>query len=189
MKKTIASILVSTLLFTCNITAQGYTVNVEKSKIHWIGKKVTGDHDGYIKLKQGEFSVIDNQIKKGQFTIDMNSITCTDIVDAKSNQKLIKHLKSPDFFGVELHPTAKLVLTKSSRFNNNQCVVQGDLTIKNKTDVVKFLVKREGETFKATIEVDRSKYDVRYGSTSFFDNLGNKVIYDIFELEVELTLD
>ena len=52
MKKTIASILVSTLLFTCNITAQGYTVNVEKSKIHWIGKKVTGDHDGYIKLKQ-----------------------------------------------------------------------------------------------------------------------------------------
>ena len=90
MKKTIASILVSTLLFTCNITAQGYTVNVEKSKIHWIGKKVTGDHDGYIKLKQGEFSVIDNQIKKGQFTIDMNSITCTDIEDAKSNQKLIK---------------------------------------------------------------------------------------------------
>ena len=189
MKKTIASILVSTLLFICNITAQGYTVNVEKSKIHWIGKKVTGDHDGYIKLKQGEFSVIDNQIKKGQFTIDMNSITCTDIEDAKSNQKLIKHLKSPDFFGVKLHPTAKLVLTKSSRFNNNQCVVQGDLTIKNKTDVVKFLVKREGETFKATIEVDRSKYDVRYGSTSFFDNLGNKVIYDIFELEVELTLD
>ena len=50
-------------------------------------------------------------------------------------------------------------------------------------------MKRDGVTFKATIEVDRSKYDVRYGSTSFFDNLGNKVIYDIFELEVELTLN
>ena len=181
----------SPLILTASGTPHcGHPIDgLEKSKIHWIGKKVTGDHDGYIKLKQGEFSVIDNQIKKGQFTIDMNSITCTDIEDAKSNQKLIKHLKSPDFFGVELHPTAKLVLTKSSRFNNNQCVVQGDLTIKNKTDVVKFLVKREGETFKATIEVDRSKYDVRYGSTSFFDNLGNKVINDIFELEVELTLD
>ena len=95
----------------------------------------------------------------------MNSMTCTDIKNAKSNQKLINHLKSPNFFGVELHPTAKLVLTKSSRFNNNQCIVLGDLTIKNKTDVVKFLVKRDGETFKATIEVDRSKYDVRYGST------------------------
>ena len=189
MKKITTSVLASILLFTCNITAQDYTVNVEKSKIHWIGKKVTGEHDGYIKLKQGEFSVIDNQIKKGQFTIDMNSITCEDIEDPKYNQKLIEHLKSPDFFGVELHPTAKLVLTKSSRFNNNQCVVQGDLTIKNKTDVVKFLVKRDGVTFKATIEVDRSKYDVRYGSTSFFDNLGNKVIYDIFELEVELTLN
>ena len=59
----------------------------------------------------------------------------------------------------------------------------------NRFSVVKFLVKREGETFKATIEVDRSKYDVRYGSSSFFDNLGDKVIYDVFELEVELILE
>ena len=116
-------------------------------------------------------------------------MTCTDIEDAQYNQKLIGHLKSADFFGVDQYSTANLVLTKSSRFNNNQCVVQGNLTIKNKTDVVKFLVKREGETFKATIEVDRSKYDVRYGSSSFFDNLGDKVIYDVFELEVELILE
>ena len=68
-------------------------------------------------------------------------------------------------------------------------MVQGNLTIKNKTDVVKFLVKRDEQTFKATIEVDRSKYDVRYGSSSFFDNLGDKVIYDVFELDVELTLN
>ena len=189
MKKITVSILAIVLLLTGHNVAQEYTVNTEKSKIHWIGKKVTGEHDGYIQLKQGKFSIIDDQIKKGQFTIDMNSMTCTDIEDAKYNQKLIGHLKSADFFGVEQFPIAKLVLTKSSRFNNNQCVVQGDLTIKNKTDVVKFLVIRDVKTFKATIEIDRSKYDVRYGSSSFFDNLGDKVIYDVFELEVELTLD
>tara|TARA_B100000683_G_scaffold3483_1_gene3657 strand:+ start:615 stop:1202 length:588 start_codon:yes stop_codon:yes gene_type:complete len=189
MKKITGSILAAVLLLTYNISAQDYTVNTEKSKIHWIGKKVTGEHDGFIQLKQGKFSVIDDQIKKGQFTIDMNSMTCTDIEDAQYNQKLIGHLKSADFFGVEQFPKAKLVLTKSSKFKNNQCVVQGDLTIKNKTDVVKFLVKRDGQTFKATIEVDRSKYDVRYGSSSFFDNLGDKVIYDVFELDVELTLN
>ena len=189
MKKITDSILAAVLLLTYNISAQDYTVNTEKSKIHWIGKKVTGEHDGFIQLKQGKFSVIDDQIKNGQFTIDMNSMTCTDIEDAQYNQKLIGHLKSADFFGVEQFPKAKLVLTKSSKFKNNQCVVQGDLTIKNKTDVVKFLVKRDGQTFKATIEVDRSKYDVRYGSSSFFDNLGDKVIYDVFELDVELTLN
>ncbi len=189
MKKITGSILAAVLLLTYNISAQDYTVNTEKSKIHWIGKKVTGEHDGFIQLKQGKFSVIDDQIKNGQFTIDMNSMTCTDIEDAQYNQKLIGHLKSADFFGVEQFPKAKLVLTKSSKFKNNQCVVQGDLTIKNKTDVVKFLVKRDGQTFKATIEVDRSKYDVRYGSSSFFDNLGDKVIYDVFELDVELTLN
>ena len=189
MKKIKVSVLAVVLLLTYNFIAQDYTVNIEKSKIHWIGKKVTGEHDGFIQLKQGQFSVIDDQIKKGQFTIDMNSMTCTDIEDPKYNQKLIGHLKSADFFGVEQFPTAKLVLTKSSKFKNNQCVVQGDLTIKNKTDVVKFLVNRDGQTFKATIEVDRSKYDVRYGSSSFFDDLGDKVIYDVFELDVELSLN
>lgn len=189
MKNITSLIFAAFTLLTSNFIAQDYIVNTEKSKIHWIGKKVTGEHDGFIQLKQGQFSVIDDQIKKGQFTIDMNSMTCTDIEDAQYNQKLIGHLKSADFFGVDQYSTANLVLTKSSRFNNNQCVVQGNLTIKNKTDVVKFLVKREGETFKATIEVDRSKYDVRYGSSSFFDNLGDKVIYDVFELEVELILE
>ena len=189
MKNITSLIFAAFTLLTSNLIAQDYIVNTEKSKIHWIGKKVTGEHDGFIQLKQGKFSVIDDQIKKGQFTIDMNSMTCTDIEDAQYNQRLIGHLKSADFFGVDQYSTANLVLTKSSRFNNNQCVVQGNLTIKNKTDVVKFLVKREGETFKATIEVDRSKYDVRYGSSSFFDNLGDKVIYDVFELEVELILE
>ncbi len=189
MKKTTYSILAAIILLSSNFKAQDYTVNVAKSKIHWTGKKVTGEHEGFIQLKQGKFSVIDDQIKKGQFTIDMNSMTCTDIEDATYNQKLVGHLKSTDFFGVEQYPIAKLVLTKSSKFENNQCIVQGDLTIKDKTDVVKFLVKRDGEIFKATIEVDRSKYDVRYGSSSFFDNLGDKVIYDVFELDVELTLE
>ena len=119
----------------------------------------------------------------------MSSMTCTDIEDATYNQKLVGHLKSADFFGVENYPTAKLIITNSTPFKDNQCVLHGNLTIKDKTDDVQFIVKRNNDVYKAKINVDRSKYDVKYGSSSFFDNLGDKVIYDIFELEVKLILN
>ncbi len=189
MKKTIITIALSFIFNIGCYIAQDYKVNTDKSTIHWIGKKVTGEHDGYISIKEGQFYIVNNQITRGQFYIDMSSMTCTDIEDATYNQKLVGHLKSADFFGVENYPTAKLIITKSTPFKDNQCVLHGNLTIKDKTDDVQFIVKRNNDVYKAKINVDRSKYDVKYGSSSFFDNLGDKVIYDIFELEVKLILN
>ena len=189
MKKTIITFALAFIFNIGCYIAQDYKVNTDKSTIHWIGKKVTGEHDGFISIKEGQFYIVNNQITRGQFYIDMSSMTCTDIEDATYNQKLVGHLKSADFFGVENYPTAKLIITKSTPFKDNQCVLHGNLTIKDKTDVVQFIVKRNNDVYKAKINVDRSKYDVKYGSSSFFDNLGDKVIYDIFELEVKLILN
>ena len=189
MKKTIITFALAFIFNIGCYIAQDYKVNTDKSTIHWIGKKVTGEHDGFISIKEGQFYIVNNQITRGQFYIDMSSMTCTDIEDATYNQKLVGHLKSADFFGVENYPTAKLIITNSTPFKDNQCVLHGNLTIKDKTDVVQFIVKRNNDVYKAKINVDRSKYDVKYGSSSFFDNLGDKVIYDIFELEVKLILN
>ena len=189
MKKTIITFALAFIFNIGCYIAQDYKVNTDKSTIHWIGKKVTGEHDGFISIKEGQFYIVNNQITRGQFYIDMSSMTCTDIEDATYNQKLVGHLKSADFFGVENYPTAKLIITNSTPFKDNQCVLHGNLTIKDKTDDVQFIVKRNNDVYKAKINVDRSKYDVKYGSSSFFDNLGDKVIYDIFELEVKLILN
>lgn len=165
------------------------TVNASASSLKWIGYKVTGSHEGTIGLESGTLQFDDNGILTGgSFVIDMSSIDVTDM-DADMNKKLEGHLKSEDFFGVENYPKARLEITKAvSRGNGKEYKIDGNLTIKETTAPVKFIATVMGENAEAKIEVDRSVYNVRYGSGSFFDNLGDKTIYDIFELYVDLKM-
>ena len=174
------------LIATTSTFAQSYKVNTDKTTIKWEGKKIGGAHDGFIKFKEGSFTVKDNQITTGSFVIDMNSMTNADIEDEGYRDKLIGHLKSDDFFGTEKFPTAQLVITKASKFKNGVASVKADLTIKSKTHPIEFEVTKKGSSYTTLLTVDRSKYDIRYGSKSFFDNLGDKVIYDDFTLAVNL---
>ena len=114
--------------------------------------------------------------------------TDIDVEDAEYKAKLEGHLKSDDFFGVEKYPTAKLEIKKASAFKDNKAQVTAHLTIKETTLPVEFEVERGEGQMMATIVVDRSKYDVRYGSGSFFEGLGDKMIYDDFTLMVTLSL-
>jgi polyisoprenoid-binding protein YceI len=184
------NILLSALFIAASLStfAQDYTVDVQKSQVKWLATKVTGKHNGTISIKSGEMSVKNNKISSGTFVIDMNSIANEDLTDAGYNQKLVGHLKSDDFFGVATYPEAKLVVTKATAFKNNQADVRGDLTIKNKTNSILFTVTKSGDKYLAKIIVDRSKFDVKYGSNSFFDNLGDKAISDEFNLDVELVV-
>lgn len=182
-------LLVFALFFAGALNAQNFKVNVDKSEIKWLGKKVTGQHNGKIKLADGALTLKDNKIAAGTFNIDMKSITNDDLADAGYNQKLVGHLKSDDFFGVEKFPVATLVLTEGAVFANNSAEVKGKLTIKGITNPLAFTVTKNGNTYSSTIAVDRSKFDVRYGSGSFFDNLGDKVIDDIFTLDVVLVVE
>ncbi len=185
--KTMKTMLVAmSLAVGSNLSAKELKADIDKTQITWLGKKVTGQHNGTINLKSGSLNVESNTIVSGKFVIDMTSIRNTDLTDAESNAKLVGHLKSDDFFSVEKYPEATLVITEGAEFNNDQAHVKGDLTIKGITHPVEFDVKRSGNVYNATITVDRSKYNVRYGSKSFFNDLGDKVIYDNFELGVKL---
>jgi len=186
MKKLKIILAVAFLMTGFVLNAQNLKVNSEKSSITWIGKKVGGEHNGNIKLKSGDFEIKGDQIVSGYFVIDMESMTNNDLTSEEYNQKLIGHLKSDDFFGADKFPTATLKLSKAGKFVDNKAVVEGELTIKGKTNPISFEVKKVGNTYTASIIVDRSKYDVRYGSKSFFDNLGDKYINDEFTLDVKL---
>jgi len=187
--KTIKILLLSfSVLFTGIVYAQDHKADTKKTEIKWTGKKVTGEHWGYVKLKDGDFKLKDNNIVEGNFTIDMNSISVMDVEDEEYNKKLEGHLKSDDFFGVKKHPTAKLHIKKATPFKDYSSQVEGELTIKDITHPIKFDVKMAKNAYIATITIDRSKYDVRYGSGSFFDNLGDNLIYDDFTLNVKLYL-
>ncbi len=189
--RTIKSILATVMILaTVGLTAQDMKVDTQKSNLKWHGEKVTGEHWGNIDLKEGWLSWDNNKLTDGEFVIDMASITNTDIEDEGYNAKLVGHLKSDDFFGVNKYPTAKLEIKGSEKFQNNKAKVKAHLTIKETTLPIEFEAQKEGNWFMAEIVIDRSKYDVRYGSGSFFDNLGDKTIYDDFTLTVKIaTMD
>lgn len=195
MKKVVFSILsLSALLLSAFTTPPAEVmVDIEKSQIVWTGKKVTGSHDGTVNLKDGSLMMEGDMLKGGSFTIDMTSITNADMAGKDGAAKLEGHLKSTDFFNVAEYPDATLEITEVvHRGTPGSFKVVGNLTIKGITKPIKFNtnIAEEGgmKVATANIVVDRSEYDVRYGSGSFFDNLGDKTIYDEFELDVKLVL-
>lgn len=181
--KSIALALVAFVSFTVN--AQSKKVDVTKSTINWVGKKVTGAHEGTITLKEGALVFKGKKVVNGNFTVDMTTINTTDL-DGKGKTNLDGHLKSDDFFGVEKFPTATLVFKTIGEKGKGVYAVTADLTIKGKTEPIKFDLTVAGNTATTSLNVDRTKYGIQYGSGSFFDNLGDKTINDEFELKVKL---
>ncbi len=167
------------------VNAQTKKINASKSTINWVGKKVTGQHSGDVKFKDGAVVLKNNKLKGGSFTVDMTSINATDI-SGEYQQKLNGHLKADDFFGTDKFATAKLVFKSISDKGANVYGVTADLTIKGITKPVTFDITVKGNTATTAFKVDRTKYDIKYGSGSFFEGLGDKTIYDEFELSVNL---
>ena len=179
------------LTFSGFIYAQNFTVDPASSTVKWVGEKVTGRHDGTVNISSGTIIMKDGKLNSGKVEIDMTSIKNNDLEDAEYKAKLEGHLKSDDFFGVATFPTASLVITNAVHQGKNDYKVMGRLTIKGITKPIKFhatVDEKDGTlTGTAEIVIDRSEYNVRYGSGSFFDDLGDKTIYDEFLLKVNIS--
>lgn len=170
--------------------AKEFAVDASASTIVWKGEKVVGNsHTGTLSLASGSLDISKGKLKGGSFTVDMTSLTDTDL-EGEWKTKLENHLKSDDFFGVESFPTAELTITNVNSTGDNTYDVTGDITIKGKTESISFSTTLNevdnGYEASASITFDRSKFDVRYGSGSFFDNLGDKAIKDEISLDVTL---
>ncbi len=155
-------------------------VDLAKSEFKWVGKKIAGPHSGIVPLKSASLVVEKDQIKGGEFVIDLTQLTVTDL-EGDMKGKLEGHLKSPDFFNVEKFPTATLRVKSA-----NKNTVKADLTIKGKTHPVKFAVKQEGTTYTGVLKFDRTKFDMIYNSGNFFKDLGDKVINNEVTVEFKV---
>ena len=166
--------------------AQAQKINTENSTINWLGKKIGGQHEGLIKLKSGTLEEKGDKIVSGSFLIDMTSLTNTDLTDASYNQKLVGHLKSDDFFGVEAYPTAALKMKKVKSSGKNSYTVTADFTMKDVTKDIEFEASIYGNKASASLKIDRTDYNVKYGSESFFGELKDSAIYDEFDIVIDL---
>ena len=160
-------------------------VDTKASKINWLAKKVTGQHEGTINITSGSLVADGMKVTGGEFVIDMKSIVCTDITDAEYNKKFIGHITTGDFFEVEKYPTSTFKITKVDAGN-----ITGNLTMHGVTKSITFPAKVSMVAGKATatasIPVDRTDFGVKYGSKKFFDSIGDKAIDDVFNLNIAL---
>ncbi len=170
-------------------------VDASKSIVNWKGKKVTGEHVGTVKVSKGVLTVEGNKLVSGSFDMDMKSIVNTDLTDESFNAKLIGHLKSDDFFSVEKNPVSAFKITKvepiaGAKAGEPNYTITGDLTIKGITNPLTFpaTVKITGNKADATAQfsVDRTKYDIKFRSGKFFQDLGDKLINDDFLVDLSL---
>ena len=190
MKKLISTFSLITgmiflMAFNKPVKEETYTVDTEQSTIEWIGRKVTGQHAGTIKLAAGELIFNGNSLQKGNFLMSMASIVCAD------NAKVTAHLKTEDFFSAEKNPTSKFEITKVTSAGADRVNVSGNLTIKGITQPLTFpaTVKKQGDVVVAVaqgIKVDRIKYDIKFRSKSFFGDIGDRAIDNEFELAINL---
>ena len=165
-------------------------LKLDKSKLEWTGKKVTGKHHGVVMLKSGKIVIKGTKIVGGEFVMDMTTLRNTDIKSDKYRGDLEKHLRSDDFFGVEKFPESKFVIKESKYLTNGSILVKGEISIKGITKPLEFEVDFHihGESVHVSglMIIDRTQFGIRYGSGSFFDNLGDRTIHDNFELKFDL---
>lgn len=189
MKKNILSLALALVIGTTvsadPIDGEKKEVKTDASTVTWKAYKVTGSHTGTIALKSGSLEFDGDKLTGGEFVVDMTTINTTDL-EGEYKGKLDGHLNSADFFATASNPTSILVFTGVTPSGKNSYKVTGNLTIKGITKPVTFDVSVYGSKATATLKVDRAKYNVKYGSGSFFDNLGDKTIYDEFDLVVDL---
>ena len=170
------------------------SVSPTSSSVTWEGKKVTGSHSGDIQVQSGFITAEKGLITGATVIIDMKTINTLDL-EGGGKESLDGHLKSDDFFGVAQFPTAQFELTSINPLRSTDGMnfaANGTVTIKGRTEEVSFPVKVEmgndAASISGEITLDRSKFDVRFRSKSFFDvaELGDKLIYDEFTIGFEL---
>ncbi len=184
--RNLKTIVIALLVAFGTVNAQTKKVDAAKSSINWLAKKVTGQHEGTVNLKEGNLIFKGKKVVGGNFTVDMTSMTTTDLKAGQGKEKLDGHLKSEDFFGTEKFPTSTLVFKTIAAKSAGVYTVTADLTIKGITDSVTFDLATTANSASANVKINRTKFGIKYGSGSFFDNLGDKAIADEFDLTVAL---
>ena len=185
-----ASLLLLTLMGPATMAQNTIPIDPGKSKITWHASKVTGAHEGHVSVRSGSIVVKEGGLQGVEVDMDMGTITCTDISSEASNARLVDHLKSEDFFAVEDHPTATFRSTSveiSDQEGSVSYYITGDLTIKDITHPITFNARQlaNEDRYLGTLTFDRTKYDIKYRSGAFFPEIGDRMIYD----EVQLDLD
>jgi polyisoprenoid-binding protein YceI len=188
MNTLMKSLFIAAFVLGSSATAFGKTATLDtsKSKVVWMGKKITGDsHTGTVAVKSGNLEMKDGKLAGGSIVIDMTKITTTDL-SGEWAKKLVNHLSNGDFFEVSKHKEAKFEAKKVTAAGKGKYKVNGELTIKGISKPVSLELMEKKGAYTGKLKFNRTKFDVKYNSGSFFKDLGDKLILDDVELDITL---
>ena len=169
--------------------AVNYSIDLAKSNVEWLAKKVTGQHNGTVAIKSGDLKAEAGAVTAGSFILDMTSIKVLDLTDAEKNTKLTGHLNSDDFFATAKNPESKFEISSvepiaGAAAGAPNYTVKGNLTIKGIVKAITFpatiTMNENTLNANASFEIDRTEWDIKYGSGKFFQDIGDKAINDNF---------
>ena len=185
MKKKNIFLIVSMLIITMSY-GQNLTLDINKSQLKWKGKEITTkEHYGSLVFKSGYLTLKNNKPHSCKFIVDMTSLKNEDLPEDYRG-RLEGHLKSDDFFSIDKFPESTIEIKSSSKIDKSEFEVKGELTIKGIKHPISFIMKKNNDEWKSNLIFDRSKYDVRFRSGTFFENLGDQLIYDDIVIETSL---
>ena len=171
-------------------------IDLKESRVRWIGRNLLNMHEGYLALKSGHLEFAEGSLKGGEFVIDMHSIRSTDLEGNELHDVLIRHLMDHDFFEVETYPEARFVIGSSVPVENGEAgapnlKIEGSLTLKDVTAPLVFTaisgITADGKAAaQASFAIDRTKWNVKYGSGRLFRNLGGHLVNDLIELQLRI---
>jgi rhodanese-related sulfurtransferase/polyisoprenoid-binding protein YceI len=172
-----------------------YRVDTDQSIIEWIGRNANTRHFGTIAIRSGAVTVKDGGIS-GVFEIDMNSIKNTNLEGNELQPVLISHLNSDDFFFTKVFPAARFSFSGAKIaevpfLSSPNCQINGTLELRGiKADQqFKATVTRtadNGLTAEAHFDIDRTNWNIIYGSTRFFEHLGMHLVFDLISIQVRI---
>jgi rhodanese-related sulfurtransferase len=171
-----------------------YRIDTGNSRLEWIGRNLNNRHYGRIAIREGELAIANGRPAGGGIVLDMQSISNLDLQDPTWHDMLIRHLKSDDFFAVERFPTASFTLAgweaqEGISPEAPRWMATGDLTIKDVTRPVRFpaiVAPQQDGSIKAhaAFDIDRTLWNVCYGSCRLFERLGMHLVHDMISLEL-----
>jgi len=175
------------------INKKNLAIDINESFINWTVRKTNGYHTGTLKIQNGNLNLDNGLPVSGDCTIDMNSITVTDIKDSAENKKAIEFLKSKDMFDVEKYPIANMHIRiilplKTAKMPNVNSTVKGNITIKDTTSATVFTAftkyYEDKVVCKATFTLKSAIWNIPFSSVKFDKDSEKNPIKDDFEIEL-----
>jgi len=174
---------------------RSYRIDTEQSSIQWTGRNANSSHFGNIKISKGELAIKGENIT-GQFDIDMESMANINLEGDESQPVLIAHLKSDDFFLARIFPKATFKILDAAPVKEPFATlpnyeIKGQLQLSGVDAGQDFwatvtLSPEKTLLIEAHFDIDRTRWNIIYGSARFFEHLGMHQVFDLISIEMRI---